>query len=166
MNKLLAYLLGASVVGAGLYFILQGTESAHLTLTGTVLKVRVLQVSANASLVVADFRVTNPSRVPFVVQTVELVLRPLAGPPVSGTPISKPQMDAVFQGLRLLGPKYNQILGMQDRVAPGATVDRMAAARLELPAAAVDARQSLILRIEDVDGAAAEIGETAPPRSN
>ena len=51
------------------------------------------------------------------------------------------------------------MLSLQDRVAPHETVDRMVAGRFELPEAAIDRRKSLRLKIEDVDGTAAEIAE-------
>ena len=68
-------------------------------------------------------------------------------------------MDNVFRALRLAGPKYNDILSMQDRISPHETVDRMAAARFEVPASVLESRKALWLRIEEIDGAAAEITE-------
>jgi hypothetical protein len=158
------FVAGLAVVGVAIYLLLEGTRSAHLDLTGDVLKVRVLPVGPAASIVVADFRVTNPSAIPFVVEAVEVLLDPPAGETRSGAVVSKQQMDVVFQGLKLIGPKYNEILGMQDRVGPGETVDRMAAARFEVPAGVVESRKGLRMRIEDVDGTVAEIGEKAPAR--
>jgi hypothetical protein len=159
MNKAVMFIVGLAVVGAGLYFVLVGTKSAHLELTGNVLKVRTLALGPSATLVVADFRVTNPSGLPFVVGDVEVLLDPASGDRVSGRVVSKQQMDTVFQGLKLMGPKYNDILGVRDSVPAGQTVDRMEAARFERPAAAIDGRKGLTIRIQEVDGAVAEIGE-------
>ena len=97
---------------------------------------------------------------PFVVGGVELTLTPAAGEPASAAITSKPQVDAVFQGARLIGTKYNEVLSLQDRVAPHQTVDRMVAGRFELPEASIDRRKLLRLKIEDVDGTAAEITES------
>lgn len=159
MNKAIIFAMGLVVVGAGVYLMLQGTKGAHLELDGKILKVRALAVGPQATLVVADFRVTNPSNVPFVVETVEMLLEPEAGERVTGRVVSKPQMETVFQALKLIGPKYNDMLIMQDKIPPGATMDRMVAARFEVPSSRIDSRKSLRLLIEDVDGATAEILE-------
>ena len=151
------FLLGLGVVGGGLYMLLEGTKSAHLELTGNIIKVRVLPLGPRAALVVADFRVTNPSAIPFVVASVEVLLDPASGDTRSGSVVSKQQMSVVFQGQKLIGPKYNDILGMQDRVPPAQTIDRMVAARFEVPAAVVESRQALRVRIEEIDGVSAEL---------
>src|SRR5712691_9767117 len=101
---------GLGVTSGLLWLLLAGTKSAHLELTGEILKVRVLNLGPNASLVVADFRVTNPSGVPFVVSGVEMTLEPATGDTASASVVSKPQVDAVFQGARLIGTKYNSVL--------------------------------------------------------
>jgi len=152
---------GIAVVGALLFLLLAGTESAHLRLEGRILKVRVLALSGSgASLAMVDFRVTNPSDVPFVVSSVKLRLETASSPPLSGTTISKPDIDNVFQYVKLLGPKYNQILGLQDRIAPRQSMDRMTGARFEVPESVINARKSLTLEIEDVDGTVAVIAES------
>jgi hypothetical protein len=78
---------------------------------------------------------------------------------VEGASISKPDVDNVFKYEKLLGPKYNDVLSIRDRVAPHQTVDRMVGARFELPESQIDVRKGLRLRIEEVDGAVAQIGE-------
>ena len=153
---------GLAIAGALVFFLLLGTKSAHLELTGKILKVRVLNLGPRACFVAADFRLTNPSGVPFVVRSLELVLESSTGEPASAAVSSKAQVDNVFQGARLIGTKYNDVLGLRDRVEPNRTIDRMAAGRFELPEAAVNARKSLRLRLEDVDGTTAEILETQP----
>ena len=81
---------------------------------------------------VADFRVKNPSDVPFVVRTATTRLDPVSGEPVDGTPISKPDVENVFKYEKLLGPKYNDVLSIEDQIAPHQTVDRMVGARFEM----------------------------------
>ena len=112
-----------------------------------------------ASIVVVDFRVTNPSNVPFVVSSVTLHLEPVTGDPADGTTISKNDIENIFRYEKLLGPKYNQTLSLQDRIAPLKTADLMTGARFEVPETTVNGRKSIRLRIEDVDGAAAEVTE-------
>lgn len=163
MNKQFWILLGVglAVVAAGLGILLVGTKGNHLELDGTILHTRVMQLNSKASLVIVDFRVRNPSDVPFVVKSVTMQLAPAAGEPADGTPISKPDMENVFQYEKLLGPKFNEVLSIRDRIEPHQSIDRMAGARFELSESEIDARKSLRLRIEDLDGTVAEIGEKA-----
>ena len=155
-------MLGAGlVVVAGLIFTLfSTTKGAHLRLEGKVLKVRVLALNAGSSLVVADFRVANPSDVPFVVNSVKLILDPAKGDPIEGMTAARSDLDRAFEYAKVLGPKYNDVLTIQDRVAPHASMDRMAGARIELPEAAINTRKNLRVQFEDVDGTIAEVGET------
>jgi len=71
---------GLAVVGGLIFTMLTATQGAHLRLEGKILKVRVLALPGSAaSIVVADFRVTNPSNVPFVVNSVTFHLQPATG---------------------------------------------------------------------------------------
>jgi hypothetical protein len=151
--------VGLAVVGiviAGVWF---GTKASHLELAGKILKVRTLALGSNASLVVVDFRVTNPSGVPFVVRDVTLKLTPASGAEVDGAPASKTDIDRVFEAQKLIGPHFNDVLSLQDRIPPNKTLDRMTAARFEVPESELDRRKSLVLRLEDVDGTVVELGE-------
>jgi len=151
---------GLAVVGGLIFTMLTATQGAHLRLEGKILKVRVLALPGRAaSIVIVDFRATNPSNVPFVVNSVTLHLEPAAGDAADGTTISKNDVENIFRYEKLLGPKYNDTLSLQDRIAPHKTVDLMAGARFELPEPAVNSRKSIRLRIEDVDGATAELTE-------
>jgi hypothetical protein len=152
-------ILGLAVVGVVLSGVLLSTKGAHLDLTGEVLKVRVLALNPKASLVIVDFRVTNPSDVPFVVRAVDMKLDPRSGETTDGRSISKPDVENVFKYEKLLGPKYNDVLSLQDRVNPHQTVDRMSGARFEVPEAVVNSRKGIHLHIEDVDGAMVDITE-------
>ena len=151
-------ILGLAVTSGLVWLLLFSTQSAHLELTGSILKVRVLAMG-KASLVVVDFRATNPSGVPFVLKTAEIRLDPRVGEPVVASTISKVDMDNVFKYQKLIGPKYNDALGMRDRIPAGQTLDRMVAARIELPESDVNRRKAIHLRLEDLDGAMSEIDE-------
>ena len=100
--------IGLAVVAAGIFFLLFSTKSAHLELDGKILKVRVLSLNPNASIVVVDFRETNPSDVGFLVKSVTMKLDPASGDAADGTPISKFDVENVFKYEKLLGPKYNE----------------------------------------------------------
>jgi len=151
---------GLAVVGGLIFTMLTATQGGHLRLEGKILKVRVLALPGSAaSIVIVDFRVTNPSDVPFVVNSVTLHLQPATGDAADGATISKRDIENMFLYEKLLGPKYNDTLSLQDRIAPHKTADLMAGARFELPEAAVNSRKAIRLRLEDVDGAAAEVTE-------
>ena len=69
--------VGLAVVGGLIFTMLTATQGAHLRLEGKILKVRVLALPGSAaSIVIVDFRATNPSDVPFVVNSVTLHLEP------------------------------------------------------------------------------------------
>lgn len=158
---LIMFGVGLVLVAIALGVILTGTKGAHLELEGKILKVRILPLSDRASLVVVDFRVTNPSDLAFVVKSASIILDDGSGDPPAGRPISKADLDNVFKYDKTLGPAYNDAMIVRDKVAPKATIDRMTAARFELGEPAVAARKSLKLRIDEVDGAFAEFLEGA-----
>ena len=155
-------LAGLAVVGGLIFFTLSVTKGAHLRLDGKILKVRVLALPGSAaSLVMVDFRATNPSDVLLVVGSVILRLQPAQGDPVEGQTIAKSDLANVFQYEKLLGPAYNPVLASQDRIGPHQAGDHMAGARFEMPEAAINARRGLTVVIEDVDnGVVAELSET------
>ena len=151
--------IGLGVVAVVLTGIWFGSKGAHLELNGNILKVRVLAAGEKSSLVVVDFRVVNPSGVPFVVSDVSLKLTPPTGEPVEGIAASRSDIEKVFQAQKLIGPHFNEVLAVKDRVPPGTTLDRMTGARFELPEPAINQRKAIVLRLEDVDGTVAEITE-------
>jgi hypothetical protein len=151
---------GLAIVGVGLGFVFLGTEKNHLELNGQILKVRVLSLGPQASYVVADFRVKNPSGVDFVVKDVQMTLDPASGDPAQGTMTSKADIDTIFQYQKLIGPKYNGVLSLKDTVKAGKTTDFMVAARFELSEQAVESRKALHLRLEDLDGPVAELTDS------
>jgi len=155
------FLLAGLAVVAGLLFLLfAGTKGAHLRLEGKILKVRVLSLpGSKAVLVTSDFRLTNPSDVPFVVSSVKLRVQPASGDDLEGQTISKPDMAAVFQYEKLLGPQYNEVLSIQDRINPHQSLDRMAGARFDVPESTIQGRRNLTLTIEEIDGTVAELTE-------
>ena len=111
-------MVGLAVVGIGLGFLWMGTKGNHLELNGTILKVRTMPLSPVASLVVVDFRVTDPSDIPFVIKSASLTLEPATGATLDGMVVSKPDIENVFKYNPILGPKFNDVLGIKDRIEP------------------------------------------------
>lgn len=154
-----AFGVGLAVIAlavAGVFYLQRG---AHLELTGKVLKVRTLALDDNSSLAAVDFRVTDPSDYPFQVHSVTVILEDKSGNSTEGQTVSEMDTHRVFASLPLLGEQYNDVLKERDRVGPHATADRMVMARFELPESKIGQRGRILVRIEEVDGAVAEISE-------
>ncbi len=151
--------IGLAVVAAGVGITWVGSKGSHVDLKGQIIKVRSHQMNPKATLVVIDFRVTNPADVNFMVKNVEVELTPQSGYPVIGMSISKPDVENVFKYEKFLGPKFNDVLSIRDKIDPHQRMDRMVGARFEMSEADFEARKELKLRIQDMDGAIAEIAE-------
>jgi hypothetical protein len=150
---------GLAIVGAGLGFLFIGTKGNHLELNGTILKVRVMPLSPVASLAIVDFRVNDPSDVPFVVKDAKLTLETASGEMLDGLMVSKPDIENVFKYNPILGPKFNDVLSIKDRVQPHQRLDRMVGARFEITDAQAEDRKAIHLHVEELDGASADFVE-------
>jgi hypothetical protein len=154
MNKQLLIFVGVGVlaVGAAVFLTVTGNKGSHLQLQGKILKVRTGALGDGNSIAVLDFRVENPSDIPFVVGNVEMSLEKKNGEMVDGATISKADLKQLFQYNRFLGDQYNDGLGMQDTIAPHAMVDRMVAVHFEVSNQDLDAAKAVHLTLHDVDG--------------
>jgi len=152
-------IVGLAVVGIGIGFMWMGTKGNHQELTGTILKVRILPLSEVASLAIVDFRVVDPSDIPFVMKGATLTLEPASGEPLDGMVVSKPDIENVFKYNPILGPKFNDVLGIKDRIEPHQRLDRMVGARFEIPEAQAEERKAIHLHVEELDGVTADFVE-------
>lgn len=161
MNKPLLSALGiavvvvAAIVG-GVFYMQRG---AHVELQGRILKVRTAPLDENSSVAVLDFRFTNIADYPFTVRDVTVALEDSSGKLIQGTPIAETDAQRLFQGLPLLGEKYNASLIVRDKIPGHSSADRMIAARFDIPEPQLEKRRQLSIRIEDVDGPVSEIKE-------
>ncbi|MBX9601529.1 MAG: hypothetical protein K2X35_11005 [Bryobacteraceae bacterium] len=144
-------LIGAAAVALAVGLIFYSTADAHLELRGEILQTRVLPLEESSVLAVLDFRATNPSRLRYVVQQVSARVQKEDGQWVDGITISRTDMNRVFEVQSQVGAKHNEMLVLKDGIAPGATVDRMAAARFPLPEAEFEKRRGLVLRVQEID---------------
>ncbi|MCU1339552.1 MAG: hypothetical protein JWO19_5133 [Bryobacterales bacterium] len=158
------FLVGLAVVGVAIWGALYSNRGSHLQLPGSILKVRSLPDGNTGAIVFADFRVTNTAAIPFVVSSVQMSMETPSGEVSTAVTLSKSDVDKIAAYYRLLGPKYNDVLAVRDTIPPGATIDRMAAGRFSFPPRFLDSRKTLRLRIEEVDGAVAEIIEKTPAK--
>jgi hypothetical protein len=151
--------IGLACVGlvvAGVLFMQRG---ARVGLTGNVLKVRIAPLDDNSTIVVLDFRFSNPGNVLFVVRSVTVVLEEKDGKQFDGRTVAEMDAKRLFEAVPLLGQKFTDTLVERDRV-PGHTFqDRMVAARFDAPESRLESRKQFLLRIEEVDGLVTEISE-------
>jgi hypothetical protein len=132
--------------------ILQYTKGSHLVLQGKIIKVRTGALGDTDSIAVLDFRVENPSDLPFVVRQVEVSIDQADGTPLDGNNITKSDLKQLFQYNRFLGDQYNDGLAIKDKIPPHTTVDRMVAVRFEIKNHDLEAAKAIHLSIQDLDG--------------
>lgn len=147
------------VVSAVVFLIYSENQASLVNLEGEILKVRTYKLNPNSTIVITDFRVHNPDQVPFVVSTVQMDLETEDGMLVEGRMLNGHDINSMFGYEKLSGSKYNEPLLMQDEVPAGETLDRMAAARVDVPEPQVGLRRNVFLKIQEVDGLTSVIAE-------
>lgn len=144
------------VVVAGILYL---TRGERLELKGGIQKVRLHEMADNSTIAVLDFRFVNPSTHMFVVRTIDVTLEDTSGRQIEGRVSSAVDAQRLFEFYPVLGQKFNDCLKPRDKIGAGQSMDRMVAARFELPESAVAARKNLRIRVEDLDGAVSELAE-------
>ncbi len=151
--------IGVACVLVLIGIILFITRGAHLDLPGQVLKVRTAALDDDNSVAMIDFRVSNTSDYPAVVRTVRVYAEDKNGNRLEGQVIADPDAQRVFDGVPLLGQKYNHSLIVRDKIPGRATLDRMNGATFTVPDAKLQERKRFVISIEEIDGKIFEIGE-------
>jgi len=161
MNRTFAitFAVGIAVVVIGISGVLFMQRGARVGLTGQFLKVRTAALDENSSIAVIDFRFANPSDVLFVVRMVSCFMEENDGKQYEGKVAAEMDAQRLFEGLPLLGQKFNQTLMTKEAIAPRSTADRMVAVRFEGPESRIQARKRFLLRIADMSGPVTEIAE-------
>jgi len=162
MNRgfLAAFGIGIACIAIAASVVVYMQRGARVGLTGKVLKVRTAPLDEQNSVVVLDFRFTNPSSYMFMVRTVTVALEEKDGKSYDGDPVSEVDAKRMFVNLPLLGPKFNDSLLMGDKIPAQSSRDRMIAAHFPCPETRLTARKRFVIRIEEVDGQVTEISET------
>lgn len=150
--------VGLVIVAGAVALIWSGTKGAHLELNGKIINVRSIALDNGMQLVAVDFRVSNPSDIPFVLREVSMTLE-TAGQPLKGLEVSRGDVDTMFRNHPLLGGRDNDVLATGDTIAGGKSLYRMAEASFETTAAALRSRNGLTIHMEDVDGAEFDLSE-------
>ena len=156
---LITFGIGIVAVAIAVSVIVHIERGGHVELPGTILKVRTAPLDEQSAAAVIDFRVTNPSDYPFQVRGVTVVLESQSGAQIEGATASETDAQQLMAGVPLLGDKYNPSLMVRERVPAHTTLDRMIAARFEVPDSQLQARKRFLLRIEEVDGVVQELSE-------
>jgi len=156
---LITFGIGIAVVAIAVCAVVYTQRGGHVELSGKILKVRTAPLDEQSSAAVIDFRVTNASDYPYQVRGVTVVLESQNGAQAEGSTASEVDAQHLIAGLPLLGDKYNQSLMVRERVPAHTTLDRMIAARFEVPDAQLQARKRFLVRIEEVDGVVNELPE-------
>jgi len=149
---LIFFAVGVVAVAIAVTMIMYSHRGAHLELQGQILKIRTGALTDNDSIAVIDFRVENISDVPFVVRQVEVTLDKSDGSTAESAIISKVDLPKLFQFNRFLGDQYNDSLSLKDKIAPHEKVDRMVAARFDIPNRELESAKTIHLSIQDLDG--------------
>ena len=155
LNKQFLMLAGVGVVvmAALVFGLYSGNKASHLELKGKVIKARNGSLDEMGSVSVLDFRLENPSDVRFVVRQVKVTLEKADGSKVEGQLTSKTDLKQLFEYNKFLGKPYNDTLSIKDQIGAHQQVDRMVAARFELPLKDLESSKSIVLWIQDLDGA-------------
>ena len=142
-----------AMVGGGLF----ASRGAHLELQGSLRKTRVAALSPTRTVVVLDFRASNPADYPFVVKTIEVEVTLADGRKVIGQFVPEVDAKSLFPALPALGDKLAVSIGTGEKIGKKQTVERMTAASFNLPEADFEARKGVLLRLRDVDGPVSEL---------
>ena len=133
------------------------TAGNHLAPTGSIGKVRTVKASDELTYMVIDFNVKNDSDRDMIVHSVETAIDTADGETVMGGGVASTDIKSAFLNYPLLGDQYNPILKERDTIPAHQAVDRMVGVRFDAPAAKVESRKRVILRVEDITGPVLEL---------
>ena len=156
---LVAFGIGLAIIALAVGGIFVMQRGDRIELPGKILKVRTAPLDEDSSIAVIDFRIANPSNILLEVRDVTVEMEDKQGKSYLGQSVSETDANRLFEGLPVLGPKFNPTLVLRDRIGSRGSADRMIAARFQAPMALLDGRKRFIVRIEEVDGKTFEYAE-------
>jgi hypothetical protein len=145
---LLGLLLVALVAG----IVFWSNMGSQVRLSAEVLSVRTIETSESSALLIAELRISNPAKVPFVVREVRVSAIESSGGAITGDPVAQGDLDRVLGYFPAEGPRYNETLKVRSKIAGSSQADWTVPASFALSKADLDARRALEIEIEDVDG--------------
>jgi hypothetical protein len=153
-QAVIAGVIALVVVTATVGGILYSTRHNKVQVTGDILKVRSHQRDVGHTLVVLDFRVTNPSTQPFTVREVEVFLDTKDGKSLKADIFAEIDAQRMFDYYKVLGEKYNRTLVLRERLNSGQTIDRMIAVQFDTSDEVIQDRKALRMVVHEVLAAA------------
>ena len=159
MNKFVG--LGLLIVAVLVGIVFLKNRGSQIRIEGTMKKVRAQKLDDKSTLLVFDFRFSNPADYPFVVADVNSTCTLKDGNELTGQLVTDVDAKTLFEYHALtLGAKFNESLIRKSRVAPKTTEDRMIAMTYPVEPEVLANRTGCALNIKDVDGAVSTIRET------
>ncbi|MEP7367160.1 MAG: hypothetical protein ABI972_28195 [Acidobacteriota bacterium] len=162
MNKYVG--LGLLIVAVLLAIVFVKNRGSQIRIEGTMKKVRMQKLDDKSTLLVFDFRFSNPADYPFIVADVTSTCTLKDASEITGELVTDADAKPLFDYHALtLGAKYNESLIRKSRVAPKTIEDRMIAMTYAVEPEVLANRTGCVLSVKDVDGAVSTIRETAAP---
>ena len=144
--------IGVLVMGLAWFFFYAGTKDNALAVNGEILKARTSELSPRNTFVIADFRIRNTSLIDFMLKDAQMFVTLADGKEVEGNTVSRSDVDNIMEQLKIIGPKYNQVLVLRDRVKAHVSIDRMVAATFDRDETEIQNRKSLRLHLNEAGG--------------
>jgi hypothetical protein len=132
------------------------TSGNHLAPEGKIGKVRVQAVTDDISFVVLDFDMKNDSDRDMIVRSITGTVETADGS-ADGSQVAASDLQRAFHDYPMLGEEFNPVLKERDVLPAHQSLDRMVGIRFDLPAAKVEGRKRIVLKIEDVTGPVLEL---------
>jgi hypothetical protein len=146
--------LAVVAVAVGVVFFMQ--RGAHVALTGPM-TVRIHATDKDTALAIINLHLTNPSDYGFQVSDVTSTLETKAGESTTRI-VSKVDAQRLFEAMPELGP-FHATLYTKYVIPPHSTADYTLLAQYSLPESMLTDRQRFVVRIQEINGKAAEIAE-------
>lgn len=164
-NKQFLIVLGVGlVVTIGAWFAFySGTKDLALAVNGEILKVRTVELSPHNVCLMADFRIRNTSSIPFMLKEAVLFVTLADGKEKEGTTLARSEAEDIFKFMPAIGPKYNQVLVLRDKVPGKVSIDRMTGATFAVEEKQLAERKSTRLHLTDLDGKEFDLLERRAP---
>ena len=155
MNRqFLLILLGSvAVIGLVVFGLVKENQATVIQLNGAVKGARLVELGDGSTLAMVDFEATNPSKIGFELNQVEIEAH-VGKDTLPSTLFSKYDLENYLQ-FQKYTPKFAQI-GLGEQIKAGETAKRMVAARFEVLMPALKDAQ-FVVRLTNVNHVVAEL---------
>ena len=154
---LISMAIGLAVVGIFVGLVVYKQRGSTPRLVGEIASVRTLEMDESSSVAIVDLRVTNDSRLLFIVRETAMRAVDAKGEARQGRIISASDAKRLFELFPALGSISSEMLIIKTHIPASESRTMMLAARFEIPKADLDARKSITVSVGEVDGAVSEL---------